>query len=77
MDIIQKIEDEFLNDICWDNWTHEDGSYFTTPQVLYCKMEWLKELLNEVVGNNENYSEHFDTIEQVQKLLNILNGKTN
>lgn len=75
-EIDKKLED-LINEISWDNWKVEedykgkskDGEYWDITEVLYCKLEWLKELVKEEIENNE---EEIDTVNQVQKLLELI-----
>lgn len=78
MDIIEKIEEKLTPEICWDNWRTEydegiiEEEYFTVPQVLWNKMNWLQEWLVTVINEDSEFSEHLDTVEETIKLLNIL-----
>lgn len=81
MDLIEKIEQEFANEFDWSNWQNEDengtlikDSYWTVPQVLWCKLTWIEEDLNEFIDED---SEHLETINQVKRLLTILQDETN
>jgi len=55
-----------IDSIEWSNWKREDGTYWTTNEVLYCKIQWIKEELGED-------SEHIDTLEQLESVLNLIN----
>lgn len=71
-DIVATIEYKLSREFEWDNWKNENDEYWTVPQVLYCKLEWLEEYLNDFIDED---SEHLDTIDQVKKLLNILSNE--
>jgi hypothetical protein len=62
--ILEKIEQE----INWHNYQNEDGTYWTTPEVLYCKID---EILADDRITFE--SEQIDTLQQLQKLMEALN----
>jgi len=70
----REIFDNLIKDINWENFEvdkeqeDEQTEYFDLCEVFNCKLEWLKETLDD-----DNDVEHIDTIEQVQKLLSLLN----
>jgi len=63
-----KWNEKLIMDITWENWENEEkpNEHFTLEQVLYCKMEWLKEYLESLVDeDDEDATEHFDTIDYI------------
>lgn len=66
-----KIEN-LLKEINWENWTI-DNEYMDISEVLFSKLEWLKECIQPYI--DENSEEHLDTINQVQELLKHINEK--
>ncbi len=75
-----------IQDIEWDNWKDEEGivkvdsegrkllhTYMDITGVLYSKLEWIKDTLACIeMENDRDYSEHTDTIDQVQLVLSFL-----
>ena len=76
-----------IQEIEWGNWKEEVDvedeekgvdKYMDLTGVLYSKLEWIRETLNALEAQdmfeegNVDYSEHRDTIDQVQELLALL-----
>lgn len=55
--IIQKLD--------FDNYVYDDGSYWTANEVLWNKIQWIKEEVGEE-------SEHFDTLELLEQVLQLV-----
>lgn len=76
--LFKRIENEVPLEVDWGNWKYEPedkeyregaDNYWSTPSILYCKMLWVSEYLNDFVDED---SEHLDTVNEVIELLNIL-----
>lgn len=69
--------DNLIKDINWENWEKETEQcdeqveYFDLCEVLYNKLEWVK----ENIANNIEDEEHYDTLTEVQILLSLLSEK--
>lgn len=76
MNLYKKAIGEVSQEISWDNWKDDEtGNYWSVPEVLYCKLQWLKERLieDDQYNDEENdNSEFIDTITQCSKLLETL-----
>lgn len=76
MNLYKKAIEEISQEISWDNWKDEEtGNYWEVPEVLYCKLSWIIERLSEDDQYNDeenNNSEHIDTLLQCSKLLETL-----
>jgi hypothetical protein len=55
--------DELVNEIDWSNWKHNEGTpkekLWEISEVLYCRLDWLKEQLE---SNTVELDEAKDTI---------------
>ena len=76
MNLYKKAIEEISQEMSWDNWKDDEtGDYWNVPEVLYCKLQWLKERLieDDQYNDEENdNSEFIDTITQCSKLLETL-----
>lgn len=69
-----------FNLINWENWIvdkdysgkSKDGEYWDITEVLYCKLDWIKERLKEDKNQEDDNSEFIETLEIVQKILEKL-----
>ena len=77
MNLYKKAIEEISQEISWDNWKDEEtGNYWKVPEVLFCKLQRIIERLQEDDQYNvdeNNNSEHIDTLLQCKKLLETLN----
>lgn len=59
--------DKLANEIEWGNWIHNEGEqnekYWQISEVLYCRLDWLKEQLE---SNTLEKDEALQTIEMLQ-----------
>lgn len=70
----QEKYNNLLASINWDNWHDEEKNrYFDLTEVLFNRLEWLKEFIN--LDEDSDDSEHNDTIEMLQQLLELLDEK--
>ena len=73
------------DEINWDNWEKEEDDtidftikmgrgpndnekYFSTNEVLYSRIQWIR----ESCLSPESYNEHFDTLEMLEKVLELV-----
>lgn len=72
-----------FNLINWENWVvdkdytgkSKDGEYWDITEVLYCKLDWIKERLeedNQYNSEEDDNSEFVEALEIVQKILEKL-----
>ena len=78
MNLYKKTIEEISQEISWDNWKDEEtGKYWEVPEVLFSKLQLIIERLSEDDQYNDeenNNSEHIDTLLQCSKLLETLDG---
>lgn len=80
MNAIDEVLAKLSGKIIWENWateeTQKDGSpvYMKVTEVLYSRLEWMRDLMNE--DEDEN-AEHIETIDMVQQLLAAIKSKSN
>ena len=76
MNLYKKAIEEISQEISWDNWKDEETEkYWEVPEVLFCKLQWIIEKLQEDDQYNDeesNNSEYIDTLLQCSKLLETL-----
>lgn len=77
---VEKVIENIIPEISWDNWEHEEGSefkYWKVTEVLYAKLDHLRGVIDEL-GTLPKYAdgdpllEYYDTLEQVQKIIESL-----
>lgn len=51
--------------MCWENWQNANGEFFSVLEVLYCKLEWVREHFE--AGHED--TEMGDIIEDVQQVI--------
>ena len=68
--------DNIISEINWDNWKVDEDykgkskdEYWDLSEVLYCKLNWIKELIQQYEGED---GEEIDTINQMQALLELI-----
>jgi hypothetical protein len=62
-----------INAVNWDNWQDEDtGQPHKLGDVYYCKLDWIKETLDE---DDEAYSTIEDIQETICPILNLLDNE--
>ena len=65
--------DNLISEINWYNWHNkENNKYFDLSEVLYLRLEWIKDYFSI---DDEDNSEHINTIDIVQQLLQLLDEK--
>lgn len=57
----------WIQSIDWENWTHMNGKHWDICQVLYCKLDWVRENLTD--------DELIETIDRVQEIITRLDEK--
>jgi len=60
------------NAITWDNWSDDDGNPYKLGEVYYCKLDWIKETLDE---DDEAYFTIEDLQETICPILNLLDNE--
>jgi hypothetical protein len=72
-DEMKKCMTKAFNAICWDNWEDEEtGQPDKLGHVYYCKLDWIKETLEE---DDEMYSIIEDLQETICPILNLLDNE--
>lgn len=56
----------------WSNWEEEDKTPYKLGDVYYCKLDWIKETLDE---DDEAYDTITDLQETICPILNILDNE--
>jgi hypothetical protein len=60
------------NAINWSNWENEDKTPYKLGDVYYCKLDWIKETLDE---DDEAYDTITDIQETICPILNLLDNE--
>ena len=69
MNLYKKAIEEISQEISWDNWKDEEtGKYWEVPEVLFCKLGWIEDVIRDIEENDE----FLETIYQCKKLLETL-----
>lgn len=83
--VMQSLE-SISDQTSWDNWEVDEiegernsestGKHWKVCEVLHCKLEHVRELIDELDTlpgyDEDSHSEHRDTLDQVQELLNAI-----
>lgn len=68
--------ERLTNMIEWDNWENEsDESYMEISEVLYSRLEWIKEQIEDSDIDKDGKEEAYETIEMLEILLEGMKDK--
>lgn len=82
---MSKLVKNAINEVIWDNWEEEDGTYSKLGDVYYCKLDWIKEFMlgakytEYEEGYDEELDEKLEIITDLQEticpILNLLDNE--
>jgi hypothetical protein len=61
-----------MNEVVWDNWEEDDGTYMKLGDVYWSKLDWIKDTLDE---DDEAYDTINDLQETICPILNLLDNE--